>query len=99
MPEHQKFTASALLTYTESLRRELYDSVVRLIWTPAGPEEHVPTYTPDDCGLVVMYSHGRWIVTWLDLEEPADAPADQLEQMARVLASPGSPFGIVLSEI
>jgi len=99
MPEQSKFTPQSLTRYTEALRRELYDSVVRLIWTPAGPDEHVPAYTPDDCGLVVMYTHGRWIASWLDLEEPADAPADRLEQMVRVLAAPGSPFGIVLSEI
>ncbi len=90
---------AVLARSSEALRRALYDAVVRLIWTPAVPEEHVPTYTPDDCGLVVMYSHGRWIASWLDLEEPADAPADQLEQMVRVLAAPDSPFGILFSEI
>jgi hypothetical protein len=99
MPEQSQFTPQSLLRYTESLRRELYDAVVRLIWTPTGPEEHIPAFTPDEAQLTVMFSHGRWIAIWIDLEEPANAPADQRAQMVRVLAAPESPFGIVFSEI
>jgi hypothetical protein len=87
------------LRYTESLRRELYDVVVQHLWRPTAPGDYVPAHSPDESLLTVMYSHGRWIAVWLDLDEPADAPPDQRAQMSRVLASPDSRFGIMLSEI
>jgi hypothetical protein len=99
MPEHPQFTPQSLLRYTESLRRELYDAVVLHLWTPDAPGDYVPAFTPDAAQLTVMYSHGRWIVVYLDLEEPADAPPDQRAQMSRILAAPDRPFGITLSEI
>lgn len=99
MPEHPQFTASALLRYTETLRRQLYDAVVLHLWTPLDPGDYVPAFTPDAAQLTVMYSHGRWIVAYLDLDEAADAPPDQRAVMARVLADPSRPFGIQLSEI
>jgi len=99
MPEQEKFTESMLRSYSEALRRELYDRVVQHLWTPMGPGDYVPTYTPDACGLTVMYTHGRWIVVYLDLEEPADAPPDQRAIMSRVIAAPESRFGVQLVEI
>jgi hypothetical protein len=48
---------------------------------------------------VVSYDHGRWLVTYTDLEEPADAPPDQRAVMSRVLADPDRRFGVTLSEI
>jgi hypothetical protein len=99
MPEHPQFTPQSLTRYTEATRRELYDAVVRHLWTPREPGDYIPAFTPDAAQLTVVYSHGRWIVVWLDLEEPADAPPDQRAPMARILASPDSPSGIMLSEI
>ena len=99
MPEHPQFIASALHRYSETLRRQLYDAVVLHLWTPLHPGDYVPDFTPDAAQLTVMYSHGRWIVVYLDLDEPADAPPDRRAVMSRVLADPSRPFGIQLSEI
>jgi hypothetical protein len=99
MPEQYKFTPLSLRTYTEALRRDLYDAVVLHIWTPTGPGDYVPAFTPDAAQLTVTYMHGRWIAVWMDLDEATDAPPDQRAVMSRVLPSPDSPFGIQLSEI
>jgi hypothetical protein len=99
MPEQPKFTALTLRSYSEALRRELYDAVVQHLWTPDDHGDYVPPYTPDACGLVVSYDHGRWLVTYTDLEEPADAPPDQRAVMSRVLADPDRRFGVTLSEV
>lgn len=99
MPEHPQFTALTLRSYSEALRRKLYDAVVAHLWTPDAPGDYVPAFTPDAAQLTVMYTHGRWIVVYLDLEEPPHAPPDQRAQMARILADPSRPFGITLSEI
>jgi hypothetical protein len=99
MPDRPQFTPQSLLRYTESLRRELYDAVIRHIWTATVPGEYIPAYTPDAAQLTVMFTHGRWIVLWVDLDEAADAPPDQRTVMSRILADPDRPFGIQLSEI
>jgi hypothetical protein len=99
MPKHPQFTPSALHRYSESLRRQLYDAVVAHVWTPTGPGDYVPDYTPDSAGLTVVYLFGRWFVFWVELEEPDTAPNDQRIQVARIIASPDSPFGIQLSEV
>jgi len=99
MPERQKSIPLDLTRYTEGTRRELYDRVVQHLWTPLSPGDYVPTYTPDACGLMVVYTHGRWIVVYLDLEEPTDAPPDQRAVMSRVVADPDSRFGVQLSEV
>ncbi|SRR6266545_505148 len=99
MPDRQKSIPLDLTRYTEGTRRELYDRVVQHLWTPDAPGDYVPAYTPDACALTVMYTHGRWIAVWIDLEEPADASPDQRAQMVRVLAAPESRFGIIFSEI
>ena len=59
----------------------------------------MPSYTPDAAQLMVMYSHGRWLVIYIDLEEPADAPADQRTVMSRVVTDPDTRFGVQLQEI
>ncbi len=99
MSDRPQFTESGLRSYSEALRRELYDAVVLHIWTPVSPGDYVPAYTPDASQLTVMYTHGRWIAIWIDLEEPADAPPDQRAQMVRVQADPDSRFGIIFSGV
>jgi hypothetical protein len=99
MPDRQKFTSLTLRTYSEALRRDLYDAVVLHVWTPTAPGDYVPPYTPDAAQLTVMYTHGRWIAIWIELDEPADAPPDQRASMCRIMADPDQPFGIQLSEV
>ena len=39
----------------------------------AAPENHwIPTFSPEDAGLVVFSALGRWWATWLMVDEPAD---------------------------
>ena len=99
MPERQKSIPLDLTRYTEGTRRELYARVVQHLWTPLGPGDYVPSYTPDAAELTVMYTHGRWIVLYMDLEEPEDALPDQRAVMSRVVADPDSRFGVHLSEV
>ena len=99
MPEHPQFIASALHRYSETLRRQLYDAVVQHLWTPLHPGDYVPDFTPDAAQLQIEFRHGRWIVTYVDLEAEADAPPDQRAVMSRIHAAPDRPFGIQLSEV
>ena len=99
MPEHPKFSALSLRTYTEALRRDLYDAVVQHVWTPDAPGDYVPSYTADAAQLTILYMQGRWIVMWTDLEEAENAPPDQRLVMSRILADPDRRFGVQLSEI
>ena len=98
MPEQPKSNPLDLTRYTEATRRELYDRVVQLIWTPAEPEEHVPSFDPDQGGLVVFHLAGRWFACWQNLDEP-DAPEDQRVEIVRVQVDPTSSHGIVLFEV
>ncbi len=99
MSDSPQFTESALRTYSEALRRQLYDAVVLHLWTPLAPGDYVPDFSPDQCGLTVAHSHGRWILLYIDLEEPVDAPPDQRAIMSRIVAAPESRFGVQLQEI
>ena len=99
MPEQKKSIPLDLTRYTEATRRELYDRVVLHIWEPTLSGDYVPSYTPEAAQLVVVYLFGRWIVAWTDLEEEAEASPDQRAVMSRILSSPDSRFGIMLSEI
>jgi len=99
MPDRPQFTELTLRTYSEALRRELYDAVVWHLWTPLAPGDYVPSYTPDAGQLAVVYVHGRWLALYIDLEEPVDAPPDQRTVMSRILADPDRPSGITLSEV
>ena len=76
MPEHPQFIPSALYRYTETLRRQLYDAVVLHLWTALDPGDYVPEYTPDAAQLTVSFLGGRWIVTYIDVDEPTDAMVD-----------------------
>jgi hypothetical protein len=99
MPEQKKFIPLDLTRYTEGVRRELYDRVVQHLWTPDAPGDYVPSYTPDAAHLTVTYTHGRWLLSYIDLEEPADAPLDRRSVLSRIIAAPDRPLGIQLSEI
>jgi len=99
MPEQGKLIPIDLTRYTEGTRREVFDRVVLHLWEPLAPGDYTPSYTPDAAQLMVTYSHGRWLVTYNDLEEPTDAPADQRAVMSRIVADPDARFGIHLQEV
>jgi hypothetical protein len=62
----------------EATRRILYDFVIWDYFTPRALDDPgditVPRYTPEECGLRVFFEHGRWFVTWLELEKDNSQP-------------------------
>ena len=99
MPEQSKSIPPNLSRYTESIRREVYDRVVSLVWTSTGPDDHVPSFTPDQAGLTIFYVYGRWFAAWADLEANGLGAVDRRTELVRVQEAPGSPSGIILVEI
>jgi hypothetical protein len=99
--------------YSEHLRRQLYEAVVRTVFAPSpekdqlladlgvASEEEVPTYSPDDAGLAVFYVWGRWFAVWYDLDtqDEAHLPISRRWQVVRVQDDASRPDGIVLSEV
>ena len=99
MPEQSNSTPLDLTRYTEGMRRELYDRVVQHLWTPDHADDYTPEFSPDAAQLAVYFLAGRWFLTYIDLDEPADAPPDRRIVVSRVLAAPDRRFGIQLSEV
>jgi hypothetical protein len=56
----------------------LYGYVLREYLSPHLLEDpgdvFIPDYDADQAHLRVFFEHGRWFVTWIKLEEPADRP-------------------------
>ena len=92
-----------LEVYTEATRRALYDIVVAVHFTaPAdvAPGDCYPDYTPDQAGLVVDFSRGRWLAGWCRLEETgSDLPKSRRQALVRIQAHPGAPFGVAFYEV
>jgi len=99
MPEHPQSTPLNLSRYTETLRREVYDRVVSLVWTSTGPDDHVPSFTPDQAGLMVFYLYGRWFATWSDLETVGPGTVERKTELVRVQESADTRYGIILAEV
>jgi hypothetical protein len=58
------------------------------------PENHwVPTYGPDEAGLVVYYDRGRWYAAWRSLEEGPNVAPERRWTVLRIVTHPDSPFG------
>jgi hypothetical protein len=90
-------------TYSEATRRALYDIVVAVHFTaPAdvAPGDCYPDYAPDQIGLVVDSSGGRWLAVWSRLEESgSDLPESRRQAPVRIQAIPGAPFGAAFDEV
>ncbi|HEX2611752.1 MAG TPA: hypothetical protein VHK68_12135 [Gemmatimonadales bacterium] len=99
MQQPPEFTPPNLSRYTESLRREVYDRVVSLVWTSTGPDDHVPSFTPDQAGLMVFYAFGRWFATWSDLETVGPGSVERKTELVRVQESTDTRYGIILAEV
>jgi len=93
-------TGLNLETCSEATRRALYDIVVAVHFTEpaeAAPGDCYPDYTPDQAGLVVDFSRGRWLVGWCRLEETGpDLPESRRQALVRIQADPGTFRGGVL---
>jgi len=102
LPDGTPPPAPNLNSDTEHVRRELYDLVVEMQFSPvedAGPGDWTgPEYTPDESGLKVFHIFGRWFATWTNLGEP-HLPPDRLQELVRIEADPSSRFGIIFSEV
>ena len=92
-----------LETYSEATRRALYDIVVAVHSTaPAEVAlgDYHPGYTPDQAGLVIDFSRGRWLAGWCRLEETGSDLAESRRQaLVRIQAHPGAPFGVAFYEV
>lgn len=99
MPEPSKFIPFDLSRLTEATRRQVYDRVADLVWTPDPQDEHRRTDTPDEAGLFVFHVFGRWFAVWTNHDEPEDLPEHQRVELVRVQADPASPFEVVLAEV
>jgi len=88
--------------YSEQTRRDLYDLVVEMQFSPiegAGEEDYAgPSYTPDEAGLSVFYLCTRWFATWTNLDEK-NLPEEHRIELVRLEADPGGPFGIMMHEV
>jgi len=87
---------------TEQTRRDLYDLVVRMQFSPiegAGDDDYPgPPYTPDDADLKVFRLYGRWFAVWTDLDEQC-LPENRRIELVRIEADSSSPFGVILHEV
>jgi len=92
-----------LETYSEATRRALYDIVVAVHFTaPAepAPGDSYPDYTPDQAGLVVDFSRGRWLASWCRLEETDPGlPESRCQALVRIQAHRGAPYGVAFYEV
>jgi hypothetical protein len=59
-------------------QQQLYAFVVERCFTPhvadGQGEVSVPRFTPEECKLEVVFQYGRWMATWLKLEEDMSGP-------------------------
>ncbi len=83
-----------LEVYTEATRRVLYDIVVAIHFTAPGEVargDWYPDYSPDQAGLVVNFTSGRWLACWSRLEEAAsDLPEARRISLVRIQAAPAA---------
>src|SRR5215210_8085906 len=85
-----------LTRYTEATRRELYDRLVAIQFTPqdpADPDDAAPVLDPDDAGLTVFYLFGRWFAYWRGEALPG-LPSWRLTEMVRIQPA-DTPDGIM----
>jgi hypothetical protein len=105
-------SALDLEVFTEATRRQLYDIVVAVHFsvTPAeraayeaDPENHwnhwIPTFTPDQSGLVVGRFAGRWFALWTILDAPADLPECRRLALVTITEDPSSRHGVAFHEV
>lgn len=71
--------------HDEATRLILYDRVIWGYFIPRALDDPgditVPRYTPEECGLSVYFEHGRWFVTWLQLEKDASQPEAERREL------------------
>jgi len=99
MSDQGKSIPFDLTRYTETLRRELYERVVALVWTKEAPDDHVPSFTPDEAGLMIFYLYGRWFAVWADLEANGPGSVERKTELVRVQQSADTRYGIILAEV
>lgn len=99
MQQHPEFIPLNLSYYTETLRREVYDRVVSMVWTKEAPDDYVPSVSPDQAGLMVFYAFGRWFATWSHVETTGPGTAERRVELVRVQETTSNRFGIILAEV
>ncbi|HEX3530137.1 MAG TPA: hypothetical protein VH988_24010 [Thermoanaerobaculia bacterium] len=88
--------------YSEQTRRDLYDLVVAMQFSPiegVGEDDYPgPSYTPDEAGLEVFYLRSRWFATWTNLDEK-NLPEERRIELVRLEADASMPFGMIMHEV
>jgi hypothetical protein len=88
--------------YSEQTRRDLYDLVVAMQFSPiegAGEGDYPgSSYTPEEAGLEVFYLCSRWFATWTNLDEKS-LPEKRRIELVRLEADPAGAFGIMMHEV
>lgn len=92
-----------LATFSEEACRMLHEIVIRDNFTPRhldGAEDlWTPAYTPEQAGLEVFWSHGRWFATWLKLEEPEDLPEVERRELLLLEEDEAEPGTLLYREV
>lgn len=87
-------TTHDLTHFSEGLRRQLYDRISEMCF--ARPDSR---HTPDQAGLQVFYTAGRWFASWVDLEEPSTIPDRLRVRIARIAMGAEETSAIELHEV
>ncbi|HYN20493.1 MAG TPA: hypothetical protein VE078_06005, partial [Thermoanaerobaculia bacterium] len=90
------------LTAADSATQQrLYDFVVGVHFTPALTHDpgdvFIPRYTPEEAGLRVYFEKGRWLATWVKLEE--DASLSEAERHELVVIDRNEEHGLLLRDV
>lgn len=84
----------------EAIRKALHDFVVWDHFTPRTLEDtcdfSVPRHTPEESSLRVFFEHGRWFVTWMNLEVDSSRPEAERRELFVVEKNEG---GVYLAEV
>jgi hypothetical protein len=94
-----------LATYSEATRRRLYDLAAAIHFPPRpaveDPDVYVPPYSPEEAGLLVLWTFGRWLCTWQPLEDLGEPflPADRSWVVLRITADQQAPLGVRFHEV
>jgi hypothetical protein len=85
----------------EATGQALYELVEKDNFSAVRPDGDawVPPYTAEEAQLRVFHLHGRWLATWLKLEEPGDAPEARRRELLLLEESAEGPGLLIYREV
>jgi hypothetical protein len=90
-----------LSRYSEATHRALYALTVAEYWTKAGEtdEYELPSFSPEDAELTILFCRDRWFASWRDLAQPKSAPPEDRLPLLVIDQSPRERFGLCFSPL